>query len=106
MAGLMSQWRDSHNYRHHVFANVVGVDDDLGFGIMRVTRDEKWRPSDLVQPLRSVLLALAFEWGVALHGLYSVQERETTRPANRRTRKPSVARWPANSAKTMCCSPC
>ena len=78
MAGLMSQWRHSHNYRHHVFANVVGVDDDLGFGIMRVTRDEKWRPSDLVQPLRSVLLALAFEWGVALHGLYSVQERETT----------------------------
>ena len=78
MAGLMSQWRHSHNYRHHVFANIVGVDDDLGFGIMRVTRDEKWRPSDLVQPLRSVLLALAFEWGVALHGLYSVQERETT----------------------------
>ncbi|MGZ4526157.1 MAG: fatty acid desaturase family protein [Mycobacterium sp.] len=78
MAGLMSQWRHSHNYRHHVFANIVGVDDDLGFGIMRVTRDEKWRPSDLVQPLRSVLLALAFEWGIALHGLYSVQERETT----------------------------
>jgi NADPH-dependent stearoyl-CoA 9-desaturase len=78
MAGLTSHWQNSHNYRHHVFANVVGVDDDLGFGVLRVTRDEKWRPHTLVQPLRAVLLAVLFEWGVALHGLYSVQERETT----------------------------
>src|SRR6516165_1744963 len=78
MAGLTSQWQYSHNYRHHVFANVVGVDDDLGFGVMRVTRDEEWRPRALVQPLRAVLLALLFEWGVALHGLHSVQDRETT----------------------------
>jgi fatty acid desaturase len=78
MAGLTSQWQYSHNYRHHVFANVVGVDDDLGFGVMRVTRDEKWRPHALMQPLRALLLALLFEWGVALHGLYSVQDRETT----------------------------
>ena len=78
MAGLTSQWKNSHNYRHHVFANVVGVDDDLGFGVLRVTRDEEWRPRSLPQPLRAVLLALLFEWGIALHGLYSVQERETT----------------------------
>ncbi|OBA73629.1 fatty acid desaturase [Mycobacterium sp. 1554424.7] len=81
MAGLTSQWKNSHNYRHHVFANVVGVDDDLGFGVLRVTRDEEWRPRALLQPLRAVLLALLFEWGVALHGLYSVQERETTTAA-------------------------
>jgi NADPH-dependent stearoyl-CoA 9-desaturase len=78
MAGLSAQWQHSHNYRHHVFANVVGVDDDLGFGIMRVTRDDPWRPGALVQPLRAVLLALLFEWGVALHCLYAVQEREET----------------------------
>lgn len=78
MAGLSAQWRHSHNYRHHVFANVVGVDDDLGFGVMRVTRDENWQRGALAQPLRAVLLALLFEWGVALHCLYSVQEREKT----------------------------
>jgi fatty acid desaturase len=78
MAGLSSQWRNSHNYRHHVFANVIGVDDDLGFGVLRVTRDEEWRPRALVQPLRAVLLALLFEWGIALHGLYAVQEGEPT----------------------------
>ena len=77
-AGPTSHWRHSHNYLHHVFANVVGVDEDLGFGIMRVTRDQEWRPGTLAQPLRAVLLALAFEWGVALHGLFAVQERETT----------------------------
>ncbi len=68
----------SHNHRHHKFTNVVGVDDDLGFGVMRVTRDQEWRPSNLLQPLRAVLLAIAFEWGVAMHGLYSVQDREHT----------------------------
>ena len=46
MAGVSSQWRYSHNYRHHVFTNVVGMDDDVGFGVMRVTRDEPWRPGN------------------------------------------------------------
>jgi fatty acid desaturase len=61
-----------------VFANVVGVDDDLGFGVLRVTRDQEWTRSNLVQPLRAVLLALVFEWGIALHGMYAVRDRETT----------------------------
>jgi fatty acid desaturase len=75
MAGLSSHWRYSHNYRHHVFTNVVGVDDDLGFGVLRVTRDQKWKPENLVQPLRHLLLAVVFELGIALHGLYSEQDR-------------------------------
>ncbi len=78
MVGPSSHWQSSHNHRHHMFTNVVGVDDDLGFGVLRVTRDQEWQPSSLAQPLRAVLLAVLFEWGVALHGLYSVQERETT----------------------------
>ena len=98
MAGLTSHWRNSHNYRHHMYANVVGVDDDLGFGIMRVTRDQEWRPSALAQPLRGVLLALAFEWGVALHGLYSVQERETT-DAGRAAHKTALIRKMARQAR-------
>ena len=75
MAGVSSQWRYSHNYRHHVFTNVVGVDDDLGFGVLRVTRDQQWQPSHLFQPLRNMLLAIMFEWGVAMHGLHSEHER-------------------------------
>ena len=78
MAGLSSQWRYSHNYRHHMYTNVLDVDDDLGFGIMRVSRDVAWRPLNLMQPLRNVLLAVIFEWGIALHGLHSEHERAAT----------------------------
>ncbi|OBK13984.1 fatty acid desaturase family protein [Mycobacterium asiaticum] len=69
MAGVSAQWRYSHNYRHHVFTNVLDMDDDLGFGFMRVTRDQPWESRHLLQPLRNILLAITFEWGVALHGL-------------------------------------
>ncbi|CAM3020300.1 acyl-CoA desaturase [Mycobacterium intermedium] len=78
MAGVSSQWRYSHNYRHHVFTNVIGVDDDLGFGVLRVTRDQEWRRSNLYQVPRNVLLAVMFEWGIAAHGLHSAHERATT----------------------------
>jgi fatty acid desaturase len=78
MAGLSAQWRYSHNYRHHVFSNVLGVDDDLGFGVIRVTPDQAWKPEHLVQPLRNLLLAAIFEWGIALHGMYSERDRADT----------------------------
>src|ERR1700736_4978991 len=41
MVGPSSQWRYAHNNRHHVFANVIGMDDDLGFGVIRVSRDQE-----------------------------------------------------------------
>jgi NADPH-dependent stearoyl-CoA 9-desaturase len=78
MAGVSSQWRYSHNYRHHMFTNVIGVDDDLGFGVLRVTREQEWRRSTLFQPLRNMLLAIMFEWGIAMHGLHSEHERAAT----------------------------
>ncbi|ABM11893.1 fatty acid desaturase family protein [Mycolicibacterium vanbaalenii] len=69
MVAVSSQWRSSHNYRHHVFSNVLGEDDDLGFGVMRVTSDQPWRRRYLLQPLQNLFLALTFEWGIALHGV-------------------------------------
>ncbi len=75
MVAVSSQWRYSHNYRHHMFSNVVGVDDDLGFGVIRITRDQPWQPQHLVQPLRNLLLATIFEWGIALHGVHSERDR-------------------------------
>jgi fatty acid desaturase len=75
MVAVSSQWKYSHNYRHHMFTNVVGVDDDLGFGVIRVTRDEPWQPVHLLQPLRNLLLASIFEWGIGLHGVHSERDR-------------------------------
>jgi fatty acid desaturase len=61
-----------------VYTNVLGMDDDIGFGVMRVTRDQPWRPRLLVQPLQNLLLASVFEWGIALHDLYSERDRAAT----------------------------
>jgi fatty acid desaturase len=85
MVGPSSQWRYSHNYRHHVFTNVVGMDEDLGYGVMRVTRDEKWKRAHLTQPLRNLLMAVTFEWGIALHDLHSERERAETASAESAT---------------------
>ncbi len=83
MAGLSSQWRYSHNYRHHKFTNVLDTDDDLGFGVLRVTRDQPWQPVNLLQPLRNLLLAVVFEWGIALHGIHAAHVRAKTQAEKR-----------------------
>ncbi|WP_024799855.1 fatty acid desaturase [Nocardia sp. BMG51109] len=67
MTGPSAQWQRAHNYSHHMYTNVLGKDEDLGFGILRMTRDEQWRPLHLAQPVANLLLAATFEWGIALH---------------------------------------
>lgn len=60
-----------------MFTTVIGM-DDLGSGVLRVTRDQQWRLSNLLQPLRNMLLAIMFEWGIALQGLHSAHHRAAT----------------------------
>ena len=62
-------WRHSHNYQHHTFTNILGRDRDLGYGFLRLFPEQPWHPVHLLQPPLSLLLALGFEWGVALHDL-------------------------------------
>ncbi len=63
------QWKHSHNYVHHQFTNVLGYDNDIGYGILRMAREQKWNPANLGQPVYNALLAGLFQWGVALHDL-------------------------------------
>ncbi|WP_225724934.1 MULTISPECIES: fatty acid desaturase [unclassified Nocardia] len=79
MTGPSAQWRRAHNYSHHTYTNVLGKDEDLGFGILRMTRDEEWKPLHLVQPLANLLLAATFEWGIALHD-WSIEKELTKTP--------------------------
>ncbi|SDD89493.1 fatty acid desaturase family protein [Rhodococcus tukisamuensis] len=67
MTASSSQWKRAHNYSHHTYTNVVGMDNDVQFGIIRMTRDVPWRPINLLQPVANVVLASAFEWGIAMH---------------------------------------
>ena len=61
------QWRHSHNYVHHTFTNVLGKDRDVGYGILRMTDEQRWHPRDLGNPVYALALAALFQWGVALH---------------------------------------
>ena len=63
------QWKRAHNERHHTFTNVLGEDNDLGYGIMRVDESQPWRPRFLVQPFWNLLTACIFEWGIAMYDL-------------------------------------
>src|SRR3954452_14439962 len=63
------QWKHSHNYIHHQFTNVLGYDNDIGYGILRLAREQRWNPYYLGQPVYNALLASLFQWGVALHDL-------------------------------------
>jgi NADPH-dependent stearoyl-CoA 9-desaturase len=66
MMGSSKHWRFTHNFVHHKYTNILGMDDDVGYGIMRVTRDQRWHPYNLFQLVWNTLLALGFEWGVGL----------------------------------------
>lgn len=63
------QWKHSHNELHHRYTNVVGKDNDLGYGIMRVDEDQPWHPLHLGQPLWNLLNACFFEYGIAAYDL-------------------------------------
>jgi fatty acid desaturase len=63
------QWKNSHNYIHHTYTNILGKDRDIGYGILRMDEDQKWHPYYLGNPLYAFLLMVFFEWGVAMHDL-------------------------------------
>jgi fatty acid desaturase len=62
-------WKRSHNELHHTYTNVLGRDNDLGYGIMRVDEDQRWVPVHLGQPLWNFVTACIFEYGIAAHDL-------------------------------------
>ena len=68
-ASPSSMWKHSHNQIHHTFTNVLGRDNDLGYGIMRVDEDQRWSPFLLAQPLWNFLNACLFEYGIAAYDL-------------------------------------
>ena len=99
MVGPASQWRYGHNYRHHVFTNVIGMDEDLGFGVIRVSRDQEWKPGYLFGPLRTLLLALVFEWGIALHDLAAEQNDQPTEEGKQELKRVMLGKMGRQAAK-------
>ncbi|MCV7359623.1 fatty acid desaturase family protein [Mycolicibacterium fluoranthenivorans] len=69
MGGASKHWRFTHNFMHHKYTNILGMDDDVGFGLLRVTRDQSWKPFNILNLIYNTMLATLFEWGVGLQHL-------------------------------------
>jgi linoleoyl-CoA desaturase len=69
MTAAAKHWRATHNFSHHTYTNILGMDDDVGYGILRVTRDEPWRPYNVGNLFFNTMLAVGFEWGIGLQHL-------------------------------------
>ncbi|PWF55332.1 fatty acid desaturase family protein [Massilia glaciei] len=64
------QWKHSHNVKHHTWTNVFGKDADVGgYGLLRLFSAQRWRPFNLGNPVYALVLALLFEWGIAIQEL-------------------------------------
>jgi fatty acid desaturase len=94
------QWRHSHNYMHHTHTNIVGMDRDIGYGILRMSEDQKWHPYYLGNPVYAFLLMVLFQYGVALHELETERirsgeiklrdKRDTLKAIWKKTRRQSL----------------
>ncbi len=68
-ASTAEGWKHSHNEIHHTYTNIVGKDNDLGYGIMRIDEDQRWSPFHLGQPLWNFVNMCFFEYGIAAYDL-------------------------------------
>ena len=66
MSGSSKHWRYTHNFVHHKYTNILGMDDDVGYGMLRVTRDQRWKRYNILNLVWNTLLSLLFEFGVGL----------------------------------------
>lgn len=69
IVGTSDSWRKTHNFKHHTYTNVRGMDDDIGYGLLRLFPEQRWKPFYLAQPIIAVVFALLFQWGVAIQDL-------------------------------------
>jgi len=79
MVSPSAQWKHSHNEIHHTYTNIIGKDNDLGYGIMRVDEDQRWYPLYLGQPLWNFVNACFFEYGIAAYDLELGKNLKTKR---------------------------
>jgi fatty acid desaturase len=63
------QWKHTHNIMHHTWTNVLGRDRDVGYDVLRVTDQQPWKPFHVAQPFYNLVLAVLFQWGIALHDI-------------------------------------
>ncbi|KAB0628801.1 acyl-CoA desaturase [Acinetobacter gandensis] len=63
-------WKYTHNYVHHTYTNIVGMDHDVGYGLVRVSEAQKWEPRFLFNIPLAIQLMVFFEWYVGIQRLH------------------------------------
>ncbi len=63
-------WKYTHNYVHHTYTNIVGKDHDVGYGLLRVSKSQKWEPRFLFNIPLAIQLMVFFEWYVGVQNLH------------------------------------
>ena len=63
-------WKYTHNYMHHTYTNIVGMDHDVGYGLIRVSESQKWEPRFLFNIPVAMQLMVFFEWYVGVQRLH------------------------------------
>jgi NADPH-dependent stearoyl-CoA 9-desaturase len=66
MSAASKHWVSAHNFQHHKYTNILGMDDDVGYFVLRVTRDQPWEHFNMGNLVFNAVLALGFEWGIGL----------------------------------------
>jgi len=93
-------WRRTHNYEHHTYTNIIGKDRDFGYGLLRMSDDEPWRPDHLWQILKFASLSAMFQWGVAVHEM-EWEKISTGEKSLREKLKPVLIPFWKKSAKQL-----
>jgi len=69
-ADTSKNWKITHNHEHHTYTNVLGRDHDIGYGLLRMSEDQKWEPRFLANLPLTVVLHTFFQHFVAVQNLH------------------------------------
>ncbi|KGT46411.1 acyl-CoA desaturase [Acinetobacter sp. HR7] len=63
-------WKYTHNYIHHTYTNIVGMDHDVGYGLIRVSESQPWELRFIWNIPLAIQLMVFFEWYVGVQRLH------------------------------------
>ena len=81
MNAASKHWIAAHNFQHHKYTNILGMDDDVGYYVLRVTRDQPWQFFNIGNLLMNAVLSIGFEWGI---GTQSIDFEKIVKPGPER----------------------
>jgi fatty acid desaturase len=68
-ADTAKNWKHTHNFEHHTYTNVLNRDHDVGYGLLRMSEEQKWEPRFLFNLPLTVVLHTFFQHFVAVQNL-------------------------------------